>query len=609
MMRRLLLTIWLAGAAIARADVSPEEQAKFRALGWEKIAAAVPMRDGVRLHTEIVRPLEAPNLPILLTRTPYNCAQPYDTFAQWTTNQLKELIAEGFIFARQDVRGKFKSEGRFVMMRSDGAESRDAFDTIDWLVKNVPGNNGKVGLHGTSYLGWTTVLGTLDPHPALKAACQEASPADMWIGDDFHRNGAFRLSYGYEFAALLETAKTNVQVKFDLYDGYEWYLRFGPLANLTRHTRNALPTWNDFITHPNYDEFWQRQALAPYLTNVSVPILNVAGWYDQEDFYGPLTIYGALEKRDTNNMNFFVAGPWNHGGWNRGDARKLGAIDFAEATGPYFREEIKARWFAKHLKGQGSDFPEAITFQTGANKWEQHTEWPPRAGVARQKLYARADGKLSFKPPTDTGRKAFDEYVSDPARPVPYRTRPIEPTYGEGSRWSTWLTEDQRFVHNRPDVLTYETEILGEDVVVTGEVFATLFASTTGSDADWVIKVIDVYPQDYPVDRKMGGYQLMVASEVLRGRFRESFERPKAIEPDRVTRYAFSLRQLNHRFQKGHKIMVQIQSTWFPVIDRNPQKFVPNIFLANESDFQPATHRIHRSTAFATHLDIPLRRP
>ena len=342
--------------AISRAvEIPAEEQARFHELGWEKLAFMIPTRDGVRLYTEVYRPLQtAEPLPILLTRTPYGVNATATNFAGGLTNQFKELVADGYIFARQDLRGKFQSEGQFVMMRpplqskqQTVDESTDTYDTIDWLIKNVPNNNGHVGIHGTSYLGWTTVMGILNPHPALRAACEEASPADMFLGDDFHHNGAFRLSYAYEYAYSLETARTNVPVKFDRYDAYEWYLRLGSLANVNRLLlHESIPTWNNFVKHPNYDAFWQRQAVAPYLTNVSVPILHVAGWWDQEDFFGPLKIYEALEAHDQRNMNFLVAGPWNHGGWNGGEGRKLGNLDFGSATGRYFREQIKARWFA-----------------------------------------------------------------------------------------------------------------------------------------------------------------------------------------------------------------------------------------------------------------------
>jgi putative CocE/NonD family hydrolase len=609
----LLLSLLLALSAAAHAAASAEEEAKFQEIGWEKIEAMIPARDGVRLYTEIFRPLKwSGKLPILLTRTPYNATLGFASFANQLTNTMKELAAEGFIFARQDIRGKFKSEGEFVMLRppinsnATGVdEGTDTDDTIEWMIHNVPENNGRVGVHGTSYLGWTTVMGTLRPHPALKAAVEEASPADMFLGDDFHHNGAFRLSYAYEYAILLESAKTNVSVKLDRYDSYEWYLKLGALSNVRKLPAGSLPTWNDYVVHPNYDAFWQRQAVSPYLTSVTVPIMHVAGWWDQEDFYGPLTIYAALEKHDRAHQNFFVAGPWNHGGWNQAIGRKLGILNFGADTAPYYRSEIKAKFFARYLKDRDEKIPEAVTFQTGANKWETHETWPPR-DIRPRNLYLHANQKLSFETPRET-KKTADAFLSDPAHPVPYRNRPVEVTYSEGSRWSTWLTEDQRFVQNRPDVLSYETESLEADLIITGEIFAHLFASTSASDADWIVKLIDVYPEKYTDDPKMSGYELMIANEVFRGRFRESFEHPKALPRNKPESFTFSLHQINHRFLADHKVMVQIQSTWFPLIDRNPQKFVPNIFEARDRDFQPATHRVFRSQKFPTHIELPVR--
>jgi putative CocE/NonD family hydrolase len=489
-------------------------------------------------------------------------------------------------------------------------EVTDAYDTIEWLIKNVPDNNGRVGITGISYPGWTAAMATLDPHPALRAASPQASPADMFLGDDFHHNGAFRLSYGFEYATRMETNKENYRFSFDAYDTYEWYLRLGALSNVNeKYLRGKIPTWNDFIEHPNYDEFWQKQAMAGYLKEVRVPMLTVAGWWDQEDFYGPLKIYKTLEKQDAARRNFFVAGPWNHGGWARPDGSSLGNITFDSNTSLYYRERIEAPWFAYWLKDQGRlDFTEAYTFRTGANSWQRYDQWPPVSLTDAKSLYFRAHGKLSFDPPGEAGN-AFDSYVSDPANPVPYRARPIEPTYFPlGSGWRTWLVEDQRFVHQRPDVLSWETDPLDHDVVITGDVMANLFASTSGSDSDWIVKLIDVYAEDYPKEPKMGGYQLMVANDVFRGRFRRNFEKPEPIKPGQVEEYAIDLHQIDHCFRKGHTIMVQVQSTWFPVIDRNPQKFVPNIFKSRDEDYIKATQRIFRSKSRPSHLKVSVIR-
>ena len=610
----------LLGLTAGRAEPPPAaaETATLQAAGWEQLAFLVPMRDGVRLYTEVFRPLHPTGpLPFLLKRTPYGAALRADRFVGSLTNALKELAADGYLLVNQDLRGRFQSEGSFVMLRpllAPGAagvdEATDTYDTLAWLLEHVPGNNGRAGIYGTSYLGWTTIMATLRPHPALRAACEEASPADMFLGDDFHHNGAFRLSYGYEYAYEMESTRTNVTAHLDHYDAFEAYLGLGPLSAVQPRwlKQLRLPSWDDFVAHPNYDAFWQRQALAGYLTNAAVPMLHVAGWWDQEDFYGPQAAYAALEKHDRAGRNFFVAGPWNHGGWNAGEGRRLGAVDFGSATGQYYREQIRARWFAMHLHDRNpTNFPEAMTFQTGANRWESHASWPPKAGVTRRSLYFQPAGGLAFARPTDPSARAADSFVSDPAHPVPYRKRPIEVTYADGSHWGPWLVEDQRHAHGRPDVLSYATEELTEDLVVTGEVFADLFAATTGTDADWVVKLIDVYPQDYPGNPALGGYQLMVANEVFRGRFRGGFEHPAPIPANRVLPWHFSLHGMNHCFRRGHRIMVQVQSTWFPLIDRNPQRYVPNIFQARAEDFQSATHRIFRNRDHASHLDLPVR--
>ena len=589
---------------------------------FKKLDVFIPMRDGVRLHTEIYVPKNSTEpLPFIFERTPYGVLDDPKGFANKLT-AYSELIQEGYIFVFQDIRGRYKSEGKFVMFRQprDGNdpkatdESTDTYDTIDWLLKNVPRHNGRVGVLGISYGGWLTVMAMLDPHPALKAVSEQASPADQFLGDDFHHNGAFRLSYGFEYSALMETSKTNFHFKFDLYDTFEWYLKLGPLSNANeKFFHGSIPSWNDFVAHPNDDEFWQRQAFEPYLASLKtlkVPDLNVAGWWDQEDFYGPLKIYETLEKNDSSHMNYLVVGPWNHGGWARGDGRNLGKIDFEGDTGKYFREKIQAAWFAYWLKDKGKlPLDEALTFQTGSNKWELDDRWPPRRNVVERKLYFHESGRLSFDPPQPkrekTGEQEFDSYVSDPARPVPYRRRPIEPTY-PGPGWPLWLVEDQRFVHLRPDVLSWVTDPLNEDVAVTGDIVAHLYASTSGTDSDWIVKLIDVYPEDYPKDPSMGGYQLMVADEVLRARFRNSFERPEPVVPGQVTEYSIDLHGNNHCFVKGHRIMVQVQSTWFPVIDRNPHKFVPNIFAATQSDYQTATQRVYHCERFPSHVELPV---
>jgi uncharacterized protein len=583
--------------------------------GFDKTEKMIAMRDGIQLFTVIYTPKEArASLPIIYVRTPYSVS---GMGARYIPRPFKPLAEDGYIFVFQDIRGRFKSEGQFVMQRPPRPknqpkaidEGTDAYDTIEWLTKNVPHNNGRVGMTGGSYDAWLAVMATLEPHPALSAVCEQATPADMFLGDDFHHNGAFRLSYGFEYAFELESTKEeNANFKFDRYDTYEWYLKMGALSNAdAKYFHGKLPSWNDFVNHPNYDDFWKKRALAYQLKSVTIPIMHVAGWWDQEDFYGPMKAYELLEKTDRTGMNYLVVGPWNHGGWG-GEGSKLGKIDFESPTGKYFREEVLPPWFAYYLKGKGTiNQPEALAFETGSNKWRSHDAWPPRRSVTKRGLYFQGDGKLSFDPPQAAGNNRFDSYVSDPAHPVPYRHRPIEATYfPAGSNWYTWLVEDQRFAHQRADVLSWETETLKEDVTITGDILAHLFASTTGSDSDFVVKLIDVYPEDYQKDIKMSGYQLMIASEILRGRFRHSFEKPEPITPHKVEEYLIDLGSNSHVFLKGHKIMVQVQSTWFPVYDRNPQRFVPNIFKAKESDYQSATQRIFRSKRFASHIEVPV---
>ena len=580
---------------------------------FEKSEVMIPMRDGVRLHTVIFTPKDRNGpLPILFERTPYGV--PSDE--RRATASFEFLTDDGYILAFQDIRGRFKSEGEFVMQRPPrnradrGAidESSDAYDSIAWMVANVQGNNGRVGMLGVSYPGWLVTMALLDPHPALKAASEQATPADMFLGDDFHHNGAFRLSYGFEYAAMLETSKeANTNFAFDRADTYQWYADLGVLSNVNeKYFHGQMPTWNDFVAHPNYDEFWQKQAFPRYIHgSPKVPNLNVAGWWDQEDFYGPVKVYELFEISDPQHLNYLVAGPWNHGGWRSPDGSKLGEIPFDCNASKYFRQQIEAPWFAYWLHDKGSrDFAKATVFQTGSNRWEKYDSWPP-AGVRPTNIYLRAGCKLSFDPPAADEGEAVDSYISDPAHPVPYRHRPISPTY-PGGGWPTWLVEDQRFVDNRPDVLTWQSEPLKNDLKIAGDIVARVFASTSGSDSDWVVKLIDVYPETYPEKPALAGYELMIADEILRGRFRDSFEHPSAITPGAVTPYTIDLHTNDHAFLKGHRIMVQIQSTWFPLYDANPQTFVENIFKARASDYQKATQKVFRSARSASHIVLPV---
>jgi putative CocE/NonD family hydrolase len=624
-MKRLAIASGAAGVLLAATSVavsvqSPQPSAADR---FEVSDVMIPTRDGVKLHTKIFTPRSQRSpLPIVINRTPYGVEASANKF----TAYLKAMADEGYIFVFQDIRGKFGSEGEFMMQRP-GRETRagapyvtdpksidegtDTYDSIDWLIKNVRNNNGRVGMLGVSYDGWTTIMGAIEPHPALKAISPQASPADMWLGDDFHHNGAFRLSYGFEYAAMMESGRNVQQFSFDRYDTFDWYLSLGPLSNVNaKYLLGKIPTWNDYVAHPDYDEFWKRQTMIAHLTEVKVPTLSVAGWWDQEDFYGPVRIYDELEKHDTKGINYLVVGPWRHGGWSSGAGDSLGAVKFGSNTAEYFRDTIQAPFFAYYLKDKGArDFAPAITFEAGTNEWRRWEQWPPTKSTDTRSLYFGAGESLAIATAPPNNPTAYDEFVSDPAHPVPYRHRPIQPTYFPGgSKWSTWLVEDQRFVDDRADVLSWETSPLVSDMTIAGEVVARLFASTTGSDADWIVKLIDVYPEDNPDNWELAGFQLMVSNEVFRGRYRTSYEKPAPIEPNKVLEYTWSLHTQNYTFKKGHRVMVQVQSTWFPIIDRNPQTFVPNIFDAKESDFKPATHRIYRTAQYPSRVDVPVVR-
>jgi putative CocE/NonD family hydrolase len=616
---------------VSTADVRPQP-AQSAADRFEVSDVMVPMRDGKRLFTKIFTPRSSTALrasgpqeplPIIFKRTPYGIDGSAGNFNAY----FKALADDGYIFVFQDIRGKFKSEGDFIMLRpARGADKKaldegtDTYDTIEWLIKNVRNNNGRVGMLGVSYDGWTTIMGAIEPHPALRAISPQASPSDMWLGDDFHHNGAFRLSYGFEYAAMMESGKDVQQFRFDRYDTYDWYLSLGPLSNVNaKYLHGKIPTWNDYVAHPDYDEFWKRQTMIPHLTSVKVPTLNVAGWWDQEDFYGPVDIYDALEKHDAQGINHLVVGPWRHGGWAGGTGDSLGAIPFGSNTSEYFRDRVQAPFFAYYLKDKGArDFPQALTFEVGTNEWRRWDQWPPTKLTETRSLMFGPNEQLAIDKPKGLSPQVssspqvsaeYDEFISDPAHPVPYRHRPIQPTYFPGgSRWSTWLVEDQRFVDDRVDVLSWETAPLEQDVTIAGEIRAHLFASTTGTDADWIVKLIDVYPEEHPTNWNLAGFQLMVSNEVFRGRYRTSFEKPAPIQSNKVLEYAWSLHTQNYTFRKGHRIMVQVQSTWFPIIDRNPQTFVPNIFLAKDSDFKAATHRVYRTPAYPSRVDVPVVR-
>ena len=588
----------------------------------------VPMRDGVRLQTVILTPMDQHGpLPILMRRTPYGVP---DKAPEKMPSNLKELAADGYIFVIQNLRGRFKSEGEFklsswVDLKDPKAtnETTDAYDTVEWLVKNVPDNNGNVGIYGVSYLGLTAGLTLLHPHPALKAVSEQASPVDQWMNDDDHRYGALRESYDFEYAVMEQADKNkNTHFDFETYDTYQWYLDLGPLSNINfKYLHGSIPYWNSSVDHPDYDDFWKKEAWVSQLHSSTVPNLNVAGFWDQEDPWGPWQIFRHAEKSDPEHDNFMVAGPWFHGQWQSDKGESIGIVSFGgHETAREFRENIQAPFFRYYLHGKGEKLPwQASMFQSGSNSWRTYSVWPPKEAKATN-LYLHADGTLSFNAPTHgKSEHEYREYVSDPANPVPYRLRPISPTY-PGGDWRTWEMADQRFVDGRPDVLSFVSKPLDHDLTVTGPVEANLFASTSGTDSDFVVKLIDVYPENTQKSlwdaeegpkageyaKSLNGYQLPIAMEVRRGRYLTSNETPHALASNKPIEWKIPLRDRDHVFLKGHRIMVQIQSTWFPVIDRNPQKFVLSIYKAAASDFVKATQRVYCSSALPSHLVLPV---
>jgi uncharacterized protein len=586
----------------------------------------IPVRDGVHLQTVIMAPAnQAGPLPILFRRTPYGV--PAAAYAQMPPN-LKEFAKDGYIFVIQNLRGRFKSEGTFALSSQANLadpkstnETTDAYDSIDWLVKHVPNNNGKVGIFGVSYDGLTAAMTLLHPHPALKAVSEQASPVDQWMNDDDHRFGALRESYTFEYAVYEQADKNkNTHFDFDVYDGYSWYLALGPLSNINaKYLHGSIPYWNEVVAHPDYDAFWKKEAWVNQLHSSTVPNLNVAGFFDQEDPWGPWQIFRHAAEHDPDNTNFMVAGPWYHGEWHAPKGDSIGAIALGgHETSREFRENIEAPFFRYYLHGQGEKPAwKVTTFQSGSNRWRTYNTWPV-AGTTPKNLYLHADGTLSFDKPK-ASEPASREYVSDPANPVPYRQRPISPTYPAGD-WRTWEVADQRFVDGRPDVLTFTSAPLEQDLTITGQVAADLFASTSGTDADFIVKLIDVYPENaqknawdpeagpQPLQyaRSVNGYQLPIAMEVRRGRYNTSYEHPQPLTANKPVEWKIPLRDRDHVFLKGHRLMVQVQSTWFPLIDRNPQKFVPSIYAAKASDFVKATQRVYSTPALPSHIVLPV---
>jgi uncharacterized protein len=597
-----------APVALARVSDQGKHLNHFRAYSREEVM--IPVRDGVSLHTVILRPEGSEHgekLPFLFERTPYGV----DGATSERVNESKpELAASGYIFVYQDVRGRYKSGGQFVMNRAmvehhskqDVDETTDTRDTIDWLLKHVPNNSGKVGVLGISYPGFLAIMAGIDAHPAVKAISPQAPMTNVWLGDDFFHNGAFRETYGFDYVQQLEAQKTDgvVDNKEDQYNYFLNHVNFAGAAAAAGMEK--LPTSKIFLSQPTYSKFWQDMAVEKHLTKVEVPTLEVGGWWDQEDMWGPQAEYAALKPHDAKQEVFLVLGPWNHGGWVP-TTRHLGGLDFDAATGEQYRKTIEAPFFEHFVKGQGGfELKDVAAFRTGVNQWERYDAWPPKTGFHTAKLYLKNEHSLDFAAPTGDYTQTAASYVSDPAKPVPYRNRPIQSTYAPGSKWRTWLVEDQRFVSNRSDLANFETPVLDHEVTITGDVVADLFAATTGTDADWVVKLIDVYPEDAP--NGMGGYQLMIADEIFRGRYAKSFETPQPIKPSDVNEYKWSLHGADHTFLKGHKIMVEVQSSWFPLYDRNPQTFVPNIMTAPAAAYKAQTETIYGSPKYPSHLEF-----
>ena len=596
-----------------------DTNAAWLAEHYTKFEYRIPMRDGVRLFTRVYVPKDdSQPWPIILTRTPY-ALKPYgvDNYND-VSGSFRTLARDKFILVTQDVRGRYGSEGVYMHVRpfnprkgpKDADENSDTYDTIEWLVKNVPNNNGKVGMFGISYPGFYTAMGMIDSHPALKAASPQAPISDWFMGDDLHHNGAFFLAqnfnFFYVFAQKVEDPLHEEfrPFNFKTPDGYDFFLRMGPLANSDKVLmKGRSPEWTEFLAHPTYDAYWQERNIRPHLKNVRCAVMTVGGWFDAEDLFGPLEIYRATERLNPGITNVLVMGPWAHGGWGRGDGDKLGDINFRVKTSEFYREKIELPFFRRFLKGDTNYTPvEAHVFETGTHRWRKFDAWPPKQAVPRT-FYFRGNGRLDTQPP-GSGDEGFDEFVSDPAKPVPYT---LEFTTGYPR---SYPVHDQRFAASRPDVLVYElSEPLEEDLTFAGPLKVTLHVSTTGTDADWVVKLIDVYAGDFPDPNPnpahvaMGGYQQLVRGDVFRGKFRNSFEKPEPFEPGKVTKIEFTIPDIFHTFRRGHRMMIHVQSSWFPLVDRNPQTFV-NIPTAKEADFKKATHRIYRQANAASSLTV-----
>ncbi|MGO9243123.1 MAG: CocE/NonD family hydrolase [Bryobacteraceae bacterium] len=588
---------------------------------YTKYEFLVAMRDGTRLFTAVYAPKDtSQTYPFLINRTPYTVA-PYgvDNYPSHLGPGRTELFSrEGFIFVHQDVRGKGRSEGVYVHVRpvipnkkpGDVDETTDTYDTVDWLLANISNNNGRAGIYGISYPGFYATMGAIDAHPAMKAVSPQAPVTDWFVGDDFRHNGVLWLPHAFNFLSSFGQPRPpegwagGLSVDMGTPDGYDFFRRLGPIGNADeKYFHGTVEYWRELARHDVYDDYWQSRNPRPHLRNVKPAVLTVGGWFDAEDVFGPPGVYEAIEKQSPETTNLLVEGPWVHGGWSHSAGDRLGQVHFNSPTSAYFQENIEYPFFLWYLKGKGEGgaLPKAYVFETGRDEWHKLTAWPPKEATAKT-LYFHANGGLSWAAPQERG-EAYDEYVSDPARPVPFTS--------EITRGMTYdyMVEDQRWASKRPDVLTYETEPLQGDVRVAGPLKASLHVSTTGTDSDFIVKLIDVYPGDYPdvegqwPGTHMGGYQQLLRGEPFRGKFRHGFDKPEPFTPGKLDQVEFALPGIFHTFRRGHRIMVQVQSTWFPLCDLNPQKFM-HIYDAQRSDFQKATERVYHSAEAPSSLTV-----
>jgi uncharacterized protein len=629
-MKKLLIVLLLQGVfsmAFAQVKVTTKEitDSAYIRQNFDKKEITISVRDGIKLFTTIYSPKDKKKkYPILLSRTPYTVA-PYGSDKFKTRFQNMILAKAGYIFVFQDVRGRWKSEDEFLDVRpivpvekrksnKDIDESTDTYDSIDWLVKNIENNNGRVGTYGISYPGFYATNSAIESHPALKAVSPQAPVTDWFVGDDFHHGGAFMIMDAFSFYKNFgrphpkpiepKDFKSN---ELSMADNYDFYLKMGAIPNFTKkYMGDSIKFWSELLAHPNMDDFWKARNIRQHLKNTKPAILTVGGLFDAEDCFGAWRTYEAFEKQNTPSVsNRLVMGPWFHGAWGgRSEGVSLGNVNFNSPTSDYFQKEIEAKFFNFYLKDEGKmDLPEATIFESGSNKWTTYDAWPPK-NTTTQNLYLQKNGTLSFDAPSTEKNfaRSFTDWVSDPAHPVPY----TEDVHEDRTR--EYMIDDQRFAARRPDVTVFQTDILKEDLTVTGPIDANLFFSTTGTDADIVVKVIDVYPDDEPqwagAKVPMGGFQMLVRGEILRGRFRNSFEKPEPFVVNKITEVKYQLPDIAHTFKKGHRLMVQVQSSWFPLVDRNPQKYVESIYKAQDADFQKHTHRIYHDAKNSSFLKM-----